>query len=132
MFKSWVWYSVLTSLIDLKIFRETFIFLMIFLRYRSAILIWIWRVQFVMHLSTIFVYKWTNIGTTIITISTDLFQDKWQCKMSWISKNKEHFYDKINVIVADKIDKTPCQPAYLKADHCLREKTERVFECLKK
>ena len=42
------------------------------------------------------------------------------------------YYAKINVIVADKIDKTPCQPAYLKADHCLREKTERVFECLKK
>ena len=36
------------------------------------------------------------------------------------------------MIVADKIDKTPCQPAYLKADHCLREKTERVFDCLER
>ena len=36
------------------------------------------------------------------------------------------------MIVADKVDKTPCQPAYLKADHCLREKTERVFDCLER
>ena len=56
--------------------------------------------------------------------------------MSWILRTKDIFtflrYVKINVIVADKIDKTPCQPAYLKADHCLREKTERVFDCLER
>ena len=130
-------------------FCETFIFLMIFLRCFDILEVQFWFEFEESNLLCItfnnnLVYINGQIGDHYYHFQLTFFKTNDNVKsvgknVSWISLsiwNKEHFYfftifRKINVKATDKVDKTPCQPAYLKADHCLREKKKEVLNALK-